>query len=244
MRIVCISDTHCMLDEIAPRIPDGDLLVHCGDLTWTGEPDEIRGELAIMAELPHPYKLFVAGNHDRLFENNPSAARGIIAEFPGIQYLQDSGCIIDGVRCWGSPWQPYFQGNPHYRWVFNFPDPKEGRVGPFPATERGETEAALVARSTWARIPDDTHVLITHGPPRGILDQPKPSYDPRCGCPYLRERVEQLASLRLHAFGHIHGSYGRVDCTKRTFVNAAINNEYYMPVNAPIVVDLDNDALS
>jgi hypothetical protein len=48
----------------------------------------------------------IAGNHDWCFAREPHAAIEILGE--GVVYLQDSEASIDGVRFWGSTWQPEF----------------------------------------------------------------------------------------------------------------------------------------
>jgi 3',5'-cyclic AMP phosphodiesterase CpdA len=68
-RIVCISDTHNFHEQI--RIPDGDILIHAGDATNRGTVEEIVFFNQWFCRLPHRHKIFVAGNHDWLFETNP-----------------------------------------------------------------------------------------------------------------------------------------------------------------------------
>lgn len=228
MRLICVSDTHTYGKRVL--VPDGDVLLHAGDHTFKGTETEVYTALAWLESLPHKHKLFIAGNHDWFFDiNRPTSFRGwnlttnmAISEmldcFPGITYLQDSGVEIDGLKFWGSPWQPAF-----YDWAFNL---------------YGEPAAEKV----WSQIPDDTNVLITHGPPHGILDRTLPG-DQRAGCPVLARHLSRLSALRLHVFGHLHESYGRAefqaeDGAKLTFVNASINTREYDPTNAPIVVDL------
>ena len=104
MRIVCLSDTHGHHARIA--VPPGDVLIHAGDLTDTGTETELREALAWLGRLPHRHKVFVAGNHDALFERDPGAAAVLVPK--GVQYLEDSGCEIAGLRFWGSPVQPWF----------------------------------------------------------------------------------------------------------------------------------------
>src|SRR5688500_16441231 len=105
MRIVAVSDTHTFEDEIA--IPDGDVLIHAGDATINGKPQEIAAFGKWLDSQPHRYKIVVAGNHDWLFERNPYQARYLI-QFTGVHYLQDSLVELHGVRFYGSPWQPRF----------------------------------------------------------------------------------------------------------------------------------------
>jgi len=176
MRIVAVADTHLFHRELA--VPDGDVFVHAGDLCRGGELDELREAAAWLAELPHRHKIVVAGNHDWAFAREPAAARALLG---GALYLEDAGAAIDGVRFWGSPWQPAF-----HDWAFNLP--------------RGEPLAAV-----WRRIPPSIDVLVTHGPPAGIGD--RSPVGGRAGCADLRARVAELAP-RLHLFGHIHQDGG------------------------------------
>jgi Icc-related predicted phosphoesterase len=211
MRIICISDTHNRIGKV--DIPDGDVLVHAGDSTMMGRPEEIGKFAAYLEALPHKYKVVIAGNHDWLFETRPTTARKLI-EDAGAIYLQDEAVTIMGHKFYGAPWQPWFQN-----WAFN--------------VARGK---ALAAK--WALIPTDTDVLITHGPPFGILDQVDGGE--HLGCVDLRTAVDRVNPL-LHVFGHIHDGYGldaRRELARTNFVNASICDESYQPVNSPIEIDL------
>lgn len=214
MRVVCISDTHCQLGDF--HIPDGDILVHAGDLTFRGDLKEVAEELAKLAALPHKHKILVAGNHDWLFQKQPEMARTLCLE-RGITYLEDSRAEACGLKFWGSPWQPEF-GN----WAFNLP----------------RYEGGLAEK--WSNIPDDTDFLITHGPPFGTLDMTK-SYSgmPRdnVGCQDLRDRLKVLRP-KYHVFGHIHPSYGTERKDGTLYINASVCNEAYDPVNAPIQINI------
>lgn len=209
MRIVFVSDTHTHQDL---DIPGGDVLVHAGDATGTGTPREVADFLAWFAAQPHPRRLCIAGNHDWLFQRRPDLAAQMLAGHPGITYLQDQGVRIGGVGFYGSPWQPEF-----CQWAFNLP-----RRGP-------------ELRQAWARIPAGVDVLITHGPPHGILDQV--GGGPHLGCEELAERVAAVRP-RIHVFGHIHGGFGAVRSGDTLFINASTCDEGYRPVNRPVVVDL------
>lgn len=211
-RIVLLSDTHNCNQEIS--VPDGDILIHAGDATNRGEQTEVEDFLVWFSQLPHKYKIFVAGNHDWLYETQNRFARILTAKF-NIKYLEDSLTEIEGLKIYGSPWQPRF-----FDWAFNL--------------NRG---AELAEK--WKLIPHDIDVLITHGPPFGILD-----VTPRgdlAGCEELRKRVEEIAQfgrLKLHVFGHIHFGYGETEKFGVRFVNASNCDEDYLPANSPIVVDL------
>jgi Icc-related predicted phosphoesterase len=206
MRIVVISDTHYMHDRVA--IPDADLLVHCGDCLGHGTLEEL-GELdRFLGTLPHAHKILIAGNHDWCFERDPAAARRLVRN---AIYLEDEGVELSGKKFYGSPWQPWF-----FNWAFNL--------------ERGEP-----LREVWAKIPEDTEVLITHGPPHGILD--RTLQGEVVGCEQLLKRVE-VVKPKLHLFGHIHEGYGTLQKGETLFVNASTCDVRYAPVNEPIVLTL------
>jgi Icc-related predicted phosphoesterase len=214
MRIVCLSDTHNCNEQIT--VPDGDILIHSGDATVQGTLAEIIEFDNWFAALPHRRKIFVAGNHDWLFETNNRFARNLLSD--SIVYLQDSSTTIDGIKIYGSPWQPRF-----FDWAFNL--------------DRGPEIA-----EKWKLIPDDIDILITHGPPNGILDLvPRKGWDENAGCEELRKKVEEIVNfgrLKLHIFGHIHCGYGMTEQFGVRFVNASNCDESYAPSNEPIVVDL------
>lgn len=211
MKVVCISDTHCQLDKVV--MPEGDVLVHAGDLTYRGTLPEISKELIILGKMPYNNIILVAGNHDFLFENSHKYVAQQMCKDNGITYLEDASTIIDDVMFYGSPYQPRF-----HDWAFN--------------ADRG-----WQLEKIWAKIPDDTNVLITHGPPRFRLEE-CPNGD-KVGCLDLFNRIQQLNKLKLHVFGHIHFSYGQeTDAKGVVFTNASICNEQYKPVNKPFVFDI------
>ena len=192
MRLVFISDTHTHRDL---AIPEGDVLVHAGDATSTGTAGEVEQFLQWFDAQPHRRRLFIAGNHDWLFQRDPDLAALLLARHPGITYLQDAGVAIDGLRFYGSPWQPEF-----CQWAFNLP--RRGRA----------------LREAWARIPEGTDVLITHGPPHGVLDQVRGGS--HLGCEELAARVAAVRP-RIHVFGHIHDGFGVLRSQATVFINAS-----------------------
>lgn len=220
LRVVFISDTHNLHDSMLP-VPDGDILIHAGDATMMGRMNEIAAFGAWFRHLPHKHKVFVAGNHDWMFEKNPSLAKDILnqgilglKDTSEITYLMDNEVTIEGLRIYGSPWQPRF-----YDWAFN--------------VDRG----ADIKRK-WDLIPEGLDVLITHGPPWGIHDQSTPNLGSNhLGCEELMVAAERIKP-KIHVYGHIHGGYGKSQFNNTLCINAAICNEAYKPVNEPIVVDL------
>ncbi len=217
VRFVCISDTHSMLDAV--DIPPGDVLVHAGDLSKIGEIDDLEHEYAILDRLPHEHIIVTPGNHDYGFQIEPQLAQRFAEAFPRVRTLIGEPTTVAGVNLWADPWTPWFQD-----WAYNFP--------------RGEGGDAEAARH-YAEIPDDTQLLITHGPPHGTLDR-LPDTD-HIGSIPLRDRVGTLPQLRAHVFGHIHNAHGIYRDIDRDllYVNAAICDLRYRPTQTPIVLDWD-----
>ena len=206
MRLVCISDTHSMHRQVS--VPDGDVLIHAGDCLGVGTLEELEDLDNWFSEQPHRHKILIAGNHDWCLQDEPADAEALIRN---AVYLRDRSIDIEGLKFWGSPWTPIF-----FDWAFNL--------------ERG---TAIAER--WAQIPSDTDVLITHGPPAGILDQVNESL--AVGCGDLAWELERL-TLKLHIFGHIHESYGQQTLNDCRYINASTCTGQYKPLNPPIVVDI------
>ena len=100
---------------------------------------------------PAKYKIYIAGNHELSYQKDPGFKYQMIGQFPGVKYLESKGVTIDGVKFYGSPYTPMF-----YDWAFML--------------DRGESIA-----QEWENIPDDTNVLITHGPGFGSQSGTAPS---------------------------------------------------------------------
>ena len=215
-RITIISDTHTKHKECELHLPGGDILIHSGDFMNTGEYwNEASSFLEWFNNLDqYTHKIFIAGNHDRIFENEASDALRLVEEYPNIKYLQDSELTINGLKIWGSPWQPEF-----HNWAFNLP-------------RNGD-----VLRRTWNQIPMDIDILITHGPAFGHLDISGYG-ETNVGCELLRERIDKIKPL-IHTFGHIHGSAGYKFDGNTHYFNASILGERYTYQNKPMTIDLD-----
>jgi|SRR5690606_32275221 len=208
MQIVAISDTHGKHRDL--KIPDGHILIHAGDISRGGTKEQVIDFLEWFAVQRHTHKIFVAGNHDFFFEQADSnEISNIIPD--GIVYLNDSSIKINGVKFWGSPITPSFNN-----WAFN--------------RNRGSE-----IKKHWDLIPNDTDVLITHGPPFGILDETV--YGKRTGCEELLLRVYQVKP-QYHIFGHIHEDYGSFAKGETTFVNASVLDDWYEMKNKPVILDL------
>lgn len=217
MKITFISDTHNKHNHLTSKgmgniLGSGDVLVHAGDISSMGKSHEIKNFLDWFSNTDFKYKIFIAGNHDFGFELGYEIDRDY--KDKGVIYLQDSEVIIDGVKFYGSPWQPEF-----YDWAFNLP--------------RGEKLA-----EKWSKIPGNTDILITHGPVYGLLD-----YAPmggHVGCEMLYKRVFEVKP-KIHVCGHIHSGYGQKSIDGVEFLNASVLDERYEHANKPIVVNFNTE---
>jgi Icc-related predicted phosphoesterase len=206
MKIVAFSDTHNLHRKT--QIPEGDVLIHAGDFTDRGTLEEVQDFLKFFSSLPHPHKILVAGNHDFYFENFPEETEKMVN---GFTYLLDEEVVIDGVKFYGTPWQPRFQN-----WAFNL--------------DRG---AEIKAK--WDLIPADVDLLVTHGAPYGIRDQ---TFDgEKIGCKDLYDAVKRIKPP-YHLFGHVHEGYGQSVIGETTFVNLSICDMHYQAVNIPTIINL------
>ena len=227
-RFVCISDTHNRTDTL--KIPDGDVLLHAGDFSDTGQPRDIEKFGHFLTNLPHQHKVVIAGNHDLTFDTqnydelykdfrHPKKFDSIqlkasIRSLPNVTYLEDSGTTINGIKIWGSPWQPEFCD-----WAFNLP--------------RGEK-----CLEKWDLIPEGTDIVMTHGPPVGHGDLC--FHGVRAGCVDLLGTLQNRVKPKYHIFGHIHEGYGTTTDGTTVFVNCSVCTYNYKPLNSPVVFDLPN----
>jgi len=190
-------------------LPEGDVLIHAGDLTAKGTANEVQEALEWFSQVgTFRHRVFIAGNHDFLFEREPQYARSLIPL--NVTYLENSGAVIEGIKFWGSPITPYF-----HDWAFN-------------------RYASAIGRH-WKAIPSDTDVLITHGPPFGVLDRVDSAE--QVGCPQLLAEIVNRVRPQVHVFGHIHEGRGAVTLRElpTVFFNASVCDRNYRPVNAPLV---------
>jgi Icc-related predicted phosphoesterase len=207
MKIVCISDTHTKHKEVI--LPKGDLLIHAGDISWVGSEPQLIDFFKWFDRQAFKHKIFIAGNHDLMFEQNPKQAQSLIPK--NIIYLEESCVTIEGLKIYGTPITPYF-----FNWAFNR----------YPGQD--------IEQHT-RKIPNDADILISHGPPYGILDAN--AKGEHCGCPSLLSKIQEVKP-KLLICGHIHEGYGRLKNGKSLFINASLLDHRYDYKNQPVVVEL------
>ena len=227
VRIVCISDTHCKHAQL--QIPDGDILIHAGDISSVGHPHQLQRFVDWLTGLPHRHKIVIAGNHDLTLDKayyerswqrfhyrsgrlDDDLARQVMTNQAAFHYLVDEEICVAGIRVYGSPWQPQF-----FDWAFNL--------------ERGKPCALA-----WKKIPAGVDIVVTHGPPLGHGDQT--STGQRAGCVNLLHEIQYRIQPKYHVFGHIHEGYGVTTDGTTTYVNASSCTLKYVASNPPIVFDI------
>ena len=215
MKITLISDTHNKHKFVTNDLPGGDLLIHAGDISSMGYEHEIREFCKWFNNIDnYTHKVFIAGNHDWGFQNNVEIVKEILDFYENITYLQDNSTLLgeDMVSVYGSPWQPEF-----YNWAFNLP-----RQG-------------VELKEKWDNIPNNTDILITHGPAYGYVDKVIGRTE-NLGCELLTERIKELKP-KIHVCGHIHTGYGYTFDGDTHYINASVLNESYVYYNKPLTIE-------
>ena len=228
--IVCISDTHAQLHRMSSEIPPGDVLIHAGDFSRKGEKKELSQFFETFRSLPHPVKLFIAGNHEItldpvLFLHRADSWKHYFK--PGSQmnaqtYHQLCRDIIIPPTTPLNTQTPVYLQDQSYSASYiqtNEEDSEtpqtvdEIKFYGSPWQPKHFTMAFNLSRGValaekWRMIPPDVDVLITHTPPYQTLDQTCSGL--HCGCEELSRCFdENLISPRLHVFGHIHEQHGK-----------------------------------
>ena len=217
LTVTLISDTHAKHNRLRYDLPGGDLLIHAGDFMTSGyHAHEARNFFEWYDKIvTYDTKVFIAGNHDRIMQNEAERMQGELTGYKSIDYLEDADIRLfadleePSVRIYGSPWQPEF-----FNWAYNLP-------------RNGEE---LKAR--WDAIPHDTDILVTHGPAWGMLDDVEGRRGQHLGCELLTERIKQIRP-KIHVCGHIHSGHGHYFDGQTHYFNASVLDEQYMYTQSP-----------
>jgi Icc-related predicted phosphoesterase len=218
MKVLCVSDIHMKWIDTPP----GDLLLVAGDFSFSGSRRELEWYEEWLTAQPQPWKVWISGNHEKgldpAFGGNEQLAYDI-AERTGTVYLHNQMFTIDGVNIWGVPEQPAF-----CNWAWN--------------RMRG---AEL--RAIWECVPEQTDILLTHGPPYGYGDLCPNGF--RAGCKDMLWMLENRTKVPEYIVcGHIHLSNGEYEIKREDgkvvkVINAAICDEGYKATNPVRVFDIN-----
>lgn len=185
MKIWHITDSHGFHSQY--KVPEGiDVVCFTGDESNSRSPfmnhHEFIEFVEWYAEVDIHHKLYIPGNHSTFVYHNERQAKDMLKD-NSITWLHKTEIVIDGIKFYGDGTSPTF-GN----WVY------------------------MCKRETinrhWEMIPNDVEVLLTHSPPKGILDlsEDRQYKLERCGCGALNKRIKVLDELKVHLFGHIHNN--------------------------------------
>ncbi|OAA76571.1 Metallophosphoesterase [Akanthomyces lecanii RCEF 1005] len=209
--IFMLSDTHGM--TLDGRIPDGpiaDVCVHAGDLTEESKLEEFHSAITLLRSIDAPLKLVIAGNHDftldtpsfekKIQEIKPPLDPELVKNFYG-DYEEAKQLLLNakedhGIHLLSEGTHDFVLQNGGKLRVYASPyTPSLGDWGFQYSPNEGHNFAIEVG----------TNIVITHGPPRGILD--RTNTRERAGCPGLFAAVAK-AKPQIHCFGHIHEGWG------------------------------------
>lgn len=216
MKIVAISDTHTKWKGL--KIPECDILISAGDYSFCGEKHIVKNFHEWLNAQDANHIISVQGNHETWVEKNFQEAKEMALKVcPAVHFMDEGLVEIEGIKIWCSAVTPWF-----HDWAWN--------------VHRGAP-----IKKHWDRIPDGIDVLVTHGPPHGILDEvlysDGSSSGRFVGCEELLEAIKRVKP-QVHIFGHIHCGYGEKHVDGTSFYNAAVCDELYMPSNAPHIIEL------
>lgn len=250
-RFPVISDTHdfdfnSTTGAFCLPIKKVDVVTHCGDLTNVGGSSAFKNVLKMLDAIDAEEKLVIAGNHDLDLDeeywqsslqdgDDPEGVKnehleehatamdimtGFLAAEAGVTYLEKGTynfTLKSGARftVYASPYQPEFN-----KWAFAY-EPTNDR---FNLPGQVATGVTPIAQNPVPDFPG-VDIMMTHGPPKGILDQCEQG---NMGCENLL-RAARRAKPRLHCFGHIHEGYGSKLLTWDTEREESHTNSYPKP---------------
>lgn len=214
MKILAISDLHGHLPSIETK---SDILLIAGDICPSGKPNRQLYWLETnfkkwLSSIKIPV-FAVAGNHDWPFFSDefPELKKKVNAIGLKWTYLEDSGVDYKGLKIWGTPWQPKF-----FDWAFNLTEPE--------------------LEEKFKLIPDNTDILISHGPPYGYGDYVIRDNE-HAGSISLLNRIKNI-NLKLSVFGHIHCARGSWELANTKLANVTLVNENYEMVYKPFECEI------
>lgn len=212
-KIVCLSDTHGFHDSVV--VPNGDILIHCGDFSKHGELVDTIQFLKWYENHPHQFKYLIAGNHDWLPYREPKLFQELLVEHaPSVRYLEDDYCDDSGLIIYGSPWTPEYHG-----WAFM----------------KNEQQMQGIRES----MPEYADIVAVHGPPRGVLDKVIRGFE-RVGCRFLWRQLTKIRP-KLVLFGHIHEGRGHITKEGIDFYNCSVVGLYYKVEYEPYVIEMKEE---
>jgi hypothetical protein len=234
IRIGMISDTHTQHASLS--VPELDILIHAGDFGLRGTKSECLDFFDWLKGLDQVnHKVVIAGNHDRYLQSGDPTQFAEDLKPYGIHYLQDNSVSLLGLKIYGTPWTPFF-----CNWAFQGLEERPPYGLRYPGGPQWEMPDYPRLSSVYDRIPDDTDVLVCHGPP-SIAPIDELEGGERVGSSELLKKIAKLSKLKLGVFGHLHSGYGSVDFNGAMLYNVSSLDESYSNPKPVKVITLEAD---
>lgn len=181
-----------------------------------GTIEELKQVRKWLTKQPQRHKIIIiiAGNHDWCFANHNRAEAETIMGGDGIIYLRDQSVTVEGLKIYGSPWQPWY-----YNWAFNL--------------SRGKPLA-----EKWSLIPENLDLLMVHGPPHGYGDITHSGE--RAGCEDLTLAIAQKQPKAV-IYGHIHENTGQWQLGLSRLINCSVGPNWMGRAGQPVLFELENN---
>lgn len=213
MKVTLISDTHNKHSLIPKDSLKGDIIIHSGDFSSLGHRHECKDFLKWYNSLDYKYKVFICGNHEVGVQKDPHMLTTLLIQYPDLIYLNEESVNIEGLNIYGSPWTPFF-----FNWAYN--------------AQRGEE-----IKKHWDKIPNNTDILVTHGPVYGINDTVLGRPE-NLGCKDLYDKILEIKPL-IHTCGHIHTGNGYKEFNDINFFNTSVLDESYQMRYKPYHIEIE-----
>ncbi|EEU43149.1 uncharacterized protein NECHADRAFT_46630 [Fusarium vanettenii 77-13-4] len=211
-RFLILSDTHGLQfqEDRKPHI-SADVVIHCGDITCDSKLHDFKQAIDLLKEIDAPLKIVIAGNHD--FSLDDLAFKEKITEASRLaqEDLEESikieyGDYGDARRLFDGHEDIVFLEEGSHQFPLDNGALLRVYASPYtPTTGNSSDWGFQYSGAHEFAIEKGTDIVVTHGPPHGIMDMTTERQ--RIGCPQLFGAVAR-AQPKLHCFGHVHDSWG------------------------------------
>lgn len=209
-RFLILSDTHGVgYQPDQMPLQYADVAIHCGDLTEGSQLAEFRTSIQLLKDINAPLKLVIAGNHDftldipafrkKVDEARPAIEPNLVKEVYGD--YGDVRWILDDARAAGI----IFLDEGNHQFTLENGAKLTVYASPWTPSLGDWGFQYLPTQGHNFEVTEGVDLVITHGPPKGIMDYTDSKQ--RAGCSDLFGAIAR-SRPRLHCFGHIHEGWG------------------------------------
>ncbi|KAJ4326310.1 hypothetical protein N0V84_003176 [Fusarium piperis] len=211
-RFLILSDTHGLRFQEDRRPHElVDVAIHCGDITDDSKLHDFKQTIELLKEIDAPLKIVIAGNHDFSLDDLAFEQKIVEASRLAQEDLEDSikteyGDYGDARRLFDEHEDTWFLEEGSHQFALANGALLRVYASPYtPTTGNSSDWGFQYSGAHDFAIEKGTDIVVTHGPPHGIMDMTTERQ--RIGCPRLFAAVAR-AQPRLHCFGHVHSSWG------------------------------------